>query len=103
MLISKVANSPPPRTLMRRTLPLLLLVSLCCSAVAQNIAAARLPMTTHSAHARAQFERGMSDLENLRVEAAVSDWREAVKADPKFALAHLFVAYGTKDPNEERI
>jgi tetratricopeptide (TPR) repeat protein len=89
---------------MRRLLLLLLpLVSLCCSAIAQSTATTRLPLTTHSAHARVQFERGMSDLENLRVEAAVSDWREAVKADPKFALAHLFVAYGTKDPNEERI
>ena len=44
----------------------------------------------------------MNNLENLRVEAAISDWRDATKADPNCALAYLFVAYGTKDPAEER-
>jgi tetratricopeptide (TPR) repeat protein len=89
---------------MRRTLLILFaLASAACFAVPQNNEGGRLPLTTHSSRARVSFERGMTDLENLRVEAAVADWREATKADPKCALAHLFVAYGTKDPVEERM
>ena len=87
---------------MRRTLlPIFVLITSCCFAGQGGNEAARLPLTTHSTRARTLFERGMTDLENLRVEAAVADWRDATKADPKCALAYLFVAYGTKDPVEE--
>ena len=83
-------------------LPLLLLASACCLASSAAGGSGQLPLTTRSAQARKLFERGMNNLENLRIGPAVNDWRSAAKADPQCALAHLFVAYGTKDPAEER-
>ena len=42
-----------------------------------------LPVTTSSAEARALYEKGMQDYENLYLERCNDDWRAAVKADPK--------------------
>ena len=60
----------------------------------------KLPVTTSSAEARDLFERAMVDYENLHLERANIGWRAAAKADPDFALAHAWVAFNSRDPQE---
>lgn len=64
-------------------------------------AAQRLPVTTSSAAAARYFEKGMIQYEMHRWNFALSDWREAVKLDPHFALAHAWISMTTVDPAEE--
>jgi tetratricopeptide (TPR) repeat protein len=60
-----------------------------------------LPVTTSSRKARKLFESGMAKLEVWHETEALAEWRAAARADQNFALAHLFVAYGTDNPEEE--
>src|SRR5262249_18150186 len=59
------------------------------------------PITTRSGLAREIFDQAMVDFENERRAAAVSLWRQAVRHDAKFALAHLWISALTTDPAEE--
>jgi tetratricopeptide (TPR) repeat protein len=59
-----------------------------------------LPVTTSSPQARALYEKGMQDYENLYLERCNDDWRAAVKADPDFALAWAWIAFNSTDPKE---
>src|SRR5262249_3157510 len=61
---------------------------------------AALQVTTSSPEARAAFERGMVDYENLHLDHASEHWREAVKADSNFALAYAWIAFNSTDPVE---
>jgi tetratricopeptide (TPR) repeat protein len=61
----------------------------------------RLPVTTSSAAAARYFENGMVQYEMHRWNFALNDWREAVKLDPHFALAHAWISMTTVDPAEE--
>lgn len=60
-----------------------------------------LPLTTSSPAARKTFQQAMVDLENLRTEQALAEWRKAAKEDPNFAQADILVAYLTQNPAEE--
>jgi tetratricopeptide (TPR) repeat protein len=60
-----------------------------------------LPVTTPSAAAARYFENGMVHYENHRWNLALNDWHEAVKLDPKFALAYTWICLTTTDPAEE--
>ncbi len=59
-----------------------------------------LPVTTSSPEARALYEKGMADYENLYLERCNDDWRAAVKADPNLALAWAWIAFNGSDPKE---
>jgi tetratricopeptide (TPR) repeat protein len=59
-----------------------------------------MPVTTSSAEARALYEKGMQDYENLYLERCNDDWRAAVKADPNLALAWAWIAFNSSDPKE---
>jgi|HubBroStandDraft_6_1064221.scaffolds.fasta_scaffold00258_18 tetratricopeptide (TPR) repeat protein len=59
-----------------------------------------LPVTTSSAQARALYEKGMRDYENLYLERCNDDWRAAVKADPKLAVAWAWIAFNSSNPKE---
>src|SRR5882672_7786940 len=61
---------------------------------------ASLPVTTSSPQARALFEKGMQDYENLYLERCNEDWRAAVKADPNLAVAWVWIAFNSSDPKE---
>jgi tetratricopeptide (TPR) repeat protein len=61
----------------------------------------RLPVTTSSAAAARYFENGMVQYEMHRWNFALDAWREAVKLDPRFALAHAWISMTTVDPAEE--
>ena len=59
-----------------------------------------MPVTTSSAKARDLYERAMEDYENLHLERANIGWRAAAAADPEFALAHLWIAFNDRNPDE---
>jgi tetratricopeptide (TPR) repeat protein len=59
-----------------------------------------LPVTTSSAEARALYEKGMQDYENLYLDRSNDDWRAAVKADPNLAVAWAWIAFNSSDPKE---
>ena len=62
-----------------------------------------VPVTTRSAKARQAYEKGMKYREDLLyVDQGLESFRDAVKADPHFALGHAAVAYFTIDPAEDR-
>jgi tetratricopeptide (TPR) repeat protein len=62
-----------------------------------------VPVTTQSAKAREAYETGMRQREDLLyTEDGLQSIRDAVKADPHFALAHAAIAYFTVDPAEEK-
>ena len=59
-----------------------------------------LPVTTSSAKARALYEKGMADYENLYLERCNEDWRAAVKEDPSLAVAWAWIAFNSQNPAE---
>jgi tetratricopeptide (TPR) repeat protein len=79
----------------------LLLVETCFAHHVKQAVTKSLPVTTSSPKARELFERAMTDYENLYLERANIGWRAAVRADPGFALAHLFIGYNSHSPAEE--
>ncbi|MGI9101944.1 MAG: tetratricopeptide repeat protein [Terriglobales bacterium] len=82
---------------------LALVLALCAALVANAQAPAdTLPITTLSEKARELYTRALSDSMNFHLERALTDWRAAVKLDPNFALANLFIAFRTQDPVEAK-
>jgi tetratricopeptide (TPR) repeat protein len=84
-------------------------VIICCAcifapifALAHHVKQAdtAMPVTTSSAQARALYEKGMQDYENLYLERCNDDWRAAVKADPNLAVAWAWIAFNGSDPKE---
>lgn len=63
-------------------------------------AANELPLTTSSEQARALYQKGMQDYENLYLERCNDDWRAAVKVDPNLAVAWAWIAFNSTDPRE---
>ncbi len=62
-----------------------------------------VPVTTHSVTAQRAYEMGMVQREDrLFVDEGLAFFREAVKADPQFALGHAALGYFTADPKEEK-
>jgi tetratricopeptide (TPR) repeat protein len=61
-----------------------------------------MPLSTQSAEARKLFDSGMYWVENQQIHMALKSWRSAIRVEPNFALAHLFLGYFTKDPVEEQ-
>ncbi len=91
---------------MRRSLcaVLVLCVAVSCAAplYAHHVkqAGPTMPVTTSSAEARALYEKGMQDYENLYIERCNDDWRAAVKADPNLGVAWAWIAFNGSNPEE---
>ena len=90
---------------MRRSICTVFVLSLCFSAPlyahhVKQSKAASMPVTTPSAEARALYQKGMVDYENLYLERCNDDWRAAVKADPNLAVAWAWIAFNGSDPKE---
>jgi len=66
-----------------------------------ELSAAKLPVTTSSEAAAHYFETGMVHYENHRWNFALRDWREAIRLDPNFAQAYVWICFTTTDPTEE--
>jgi len=94
-------------TLLRSSMWLLLAASAVTGAFARptdagkDASATRLPVTTASPAAAQHFESGMIHYENHRWNLALDEWREAIKLDPKFAQAYVWICFTTVDPAEE--
>lgn len=89
-----------PRKLLLPACAALLLSTVCgaASSKPQNIG---LEITTTSPQARTYFETGLAKVQTLYSEEGLENWRKAVKADPNFALAHIFLAHFSTDPAEQ--
>jgi Tfp pilus assembly protein PilF len=91
---------------MRRSICVLIVaVGVCCAAPlyahhVKQAATVSMPVTTSSVQARALYEKGMHDYENLYLERCNEDWRAAVKADPNLAVAWAWIAFNSSDPKE---
>lgn len=75
----------------------------CAPAYAHHMkqaATVSLPVTTASARARALYEKGVRDYENLYLERCNDDWRAAVKEDPNLAVAWAALALNSSNPVE---
>ena len=87
----------------------LLLLGIClvvgASAMSENTpdaaSSAKLPVTTSSQAAARYFETGMVHYENHRWNLALRDWNEAIRLDPNFAQAYVWICLTTADPAEE--
>jgi tetratricopeptide (TPR) repeat protein len=60
-----------------------------------------MPISANYPASRSLYEGAMVNLENLRIDEAVKNLREAVECDPQFALAHAWLFFSTNDPVEE--
>jgi tetratricopeptide (TPR) repeat protein len=60
----------------------------------------KIPVTTRSEEARAQYLEGRAAFEQLRITDAREHYRRAVEADPGFALAHLALAQSAATAQE---
>jgi tetratricopeptide (TPR) repeat protein len=60
-----------------------------------------MPVTTSSPVARLLYDRGITAWENVQTNRALEAWRQAVRKDPQFALAHLQISYLSPDPAEQ--
>jgi tetratricopeptide (TPR) repeat protein len=90
---------------MRRTICVVFILGVCFAAPVyahhvKQSASATMPVTTLSAQARALYEKGMQDYENLYLERCNDDWRAAVKEDPNLAVAWAWIAFNSSDPKE---
>jgi tetratricopeptide (TPR) repeat protein len=66
-------------------------------------AGSTVPVTTSSTVAQRAYEMGMVEREDrLFVDEGLEFFREAVKADPQFALGHAALGYFTADPKEAK-
>jgi tetratricopeptide (TPR) repeat protein len=91
---------------MRRSICVLIAIIGVCAAApvyahhVKQATANSMPVTTSSAQARALYEKGMQDYENLYLERCNDDWRAAVKADPNLAVAWAWIAFNSSNPQE---
>jgi tetratricopeptide (TPR) repeat protein len=90
---------------MRRSIYALVILGMCSAMPiyahhVKQSSSASMPVTTASAQARALYEKGMQDYENLYLERCNDDWRAAVKEDPNLAVAWAWIAFNSSDPKE---
>lgn len=71
---------------------------LCCLWGMQCARQSEVPITTASKEARELFKEARVEGENLHLDAAMEKLSEAIKKDPDFALAYLYRARFTNDP-----
>jgi predicted Zn-dependent protease len=72
-------------------------------AAASVTAPQTIPVSTRSTVAQEAYEMGMVQREDrLFIDEGLDFFRQAVKADPEFALGHAALGYFTDDPKEEK-
>ena len=60
-----------------------------------------LHISTKSPQAHAFFEKGVEKMEMLHIQDGLENLRNAVQADPQFALGHIFLTFFSQDPTEQ--
>ena len=58
-------------------------------------------ISTKSPQAHVLFEKGIQKMEMLHTQDGLDNFRNAVKADPQFALGHIFLTFFSQDPTEQ--
>ena len=58
-------------------------------------------ISTKSPQAHAYFEKAMAKMEMLHTADGLENFRNAVQADPQFALGHIFLTFFSQDPTEQ--
>src|ERR1700743_1657122 len=76
------------------------IVSFGLSAVADDTPTS-MHISTKSPQAHAFFETGLQKMEMLHIQDALENFRNSVKADPQFALGHIFLTFFSQDPTEQ--
>jgi tetratricopeptide (TPR) repeat protein len=76
------------------------LLSFSYQAVAHE-APTGMHVSTKSPQAHAFFETGLQKMEMLHIQDGLENFRNAVKADPQFALGHIFLTFFSQDPTEQ--
>jgi len=64
--------------------------------------ATNIIITTSRPDARRLFESGMAEFENEHINKALENWQTAIRKDPSFAVAHLFISEATYNPVERK-
>ena len=82
-------------------LAMLCMMLVCVSAAYGTDHKGDMQISTKSREARGLFQQGLTKIEALHEQAGLVDWRKAVQADPKFALAHILITFFTLDPAEQ--
>lgn len=60
-----------------------------------------LHITTKSPQAHVYFEKAIQKMEMLHIQDGLENFRNAVKADPQFALGHIMLTFFSQDPTEQ--
>jgi tetratricopeptide (TPR) repeat protein len=60
-----------------------------------------IQITTKSPQARSYFLDGLWKFQRLHIQDGLTDWRQAVKKDPNFTLAHIFLSNFSADAAEQ--
>lgn len=76
------------------------IVVLGLGAVAHD-APTSMRISTKSPQAHAFFDTGLQKMEMLHIQDALENFRNSVKADPQFALGHIFLTFFSQDPTEQ--
>ena len=58
-------------------------------------------ISTKSPQAHIFFEKAMAKMEMLHTEDGLENFRNAVQADPQFALGHIMLTFFSQDPSEQ--
>ena len=94
-------SHPTARARRLSSLALAALIASVPSVTAQTAhSAGKVPISTASAEAKADFVKGRTLAENLRAHESREFLRRAVAKDPDFALAHLSLANSAPTPKE---
>jgi tetratricopeptide (TPR) repeat protein len=94
-------SHPTARARRLSSLALAALIASAPSAAAQTAhSAGKVPISTASAEAKADFVKGRTLAENLRAHESREFLRSAIAKDPDFALAHLNLANSAPTPKE---
>lgn len=77
-------------------------LTLALSAVAHDVPTG-MHISTKSQQAHAFFETGLQKMEMLHIQDGLENFRNAVNADPQFALGHIFLTFFSQDPTEQLV
>jgi tetratricopeptide (TPR) repeat protein len=73
----------------------------CALAAVAHDTPSGMHISTKSPQAHVYFEKGMQKMEMLHIQDGLENFRNAVKADPQFALGHVILMFFTQDPTEQ--
>lgn len=92
-------NDEERRTFMNTRIACVFLVLILLFQFASADQKGKLPLTTASEKARNHYLQGLNLADTLRIQESAQHFRNAIKEDPQFAIAHLNLSF--TEPNTE--